>query len=47
MTIYDFELEDNQSHVLSLEKFRGKVIIIVNTATHCGFTPQYKRSLSR
>lgn len=43
MTIYDFELEDNQSHILSLEKFRGKVIIIVNTATHCGFTPQYKQ----
>lgn len=42
MTIYDFELEDNQGKKVSLRDFRGKVLLIVNTATRCGFTPQYK-----
>ncbi len=42
MTLYDFELEDNQGRKVSLGDFRGKVLLIVNTATHCGFTPQYK-----
>lgn len=42
MTIYDFELEDNQRKKVALRDFRGKVLLIVNTATHCGFTPQYK-----
>lgn len=43
MTIYDFELEDNQGKKVSLRDFRGKVLLIVNTATRCGFTPQYIR----
>lgn len=42
MTIYDFELEDNQGNKIPLNDFRGKVMLIINTATHCGFTPQYK-----
>lgn len=42
MSIYDFELEDNQGNKVKLEDLRGKVLLIVNTATRCGFTPQYK-----
>lgn len=42
MSIYDFKLEDNQGRTVALEEFRGKVLLIVNTATHCGFTPQYR-----
>ncbi|SFT37210.1 glutathione peroxidase [Selenomonas sp. GACV-9] len=42
MTFYDFELEDNHGRQISLSEFRGKVLLLVNTATHCGFTPQYK-----
>lgn len=40
--IYDFKLEDNTGNVVSMSEFKDKVIIIVNTATRCGFTPQYK-----
>lgn len=42
MTIYDFEVKDNNGVKVSLADFRGKVLLIVNTATQCGFTPQYK-----
>ena len=42
MTIYDFELEDNQGKKVALRDFSGKALLIVNTATRCGFTPQYK-----
>lgn len=38
MSIYDFKLEDNQGRTVALEEFRGKMLLIVNTATHCGFT---------
>ena len=39
--IYDIIVKDNKGNDLSLEKYRGKVLLIVNTATECGFTPQY------
>jgi glutathione peroxidase len=39
--IYDFELLTGKGETLSLKEYRGKVILIVNTATGCGFTPQY------
>ncbi len=42
MTIYDYSVKNTKNEEVSLEQFRGKVLLIVNTATGCGFTPQYK-----
>ncbi len=42
MSIYDFTVPDTKGGEVSLADYRGKVILIVNTATGCGFTPQYK-----
>ena len=42
MSIYDYTLPKADGTVLSLSDFRGKVVLIVNTATGCGFTPQYE-----
>jgi len=42
MTIYDFSLTDIDGKLVNLEKFKGKPILIVNTASRCGFTPQYE-----
>ncbi len=41
MSIYDFTVKAQDGSEVSLESYRGKVLIIVNTATECGFTPQY------
>ncbi len=41
--IYDYAILDSDGKSVSLGKFRGKVLLIVNTATGCGFTPQYAR----
>lgn len=42
MNIYDYSVPTADGNELSLNDYRGKVIMIVNTATECGFTPQYK-----
>ncbi len=42
MKIYDFSVKTMNNDMLSLEKFRGQVLLVINSATHCGFTPQYK-----
>ena len=40
--VYAFQAKDIKGHDLSLDQFRGKVMLIVNTASQCGFTYQYK-----
>lgn len=41
-TVYDFTVIDNQGKEVSLSQYKGKVLLIVNTATRCGHTPQYE-----
>ncbi len=42
MSIYEHSFNDGKGNPLSMEKYRDKVLLIVNTATGCGFTPQYE-----
>ena len=41
-SIYDIKVKDADYKEVSLKQYEGKVLLIVNTATKCGFTPQYK-----
>jgi len=42
MNIYDFKANSIDGEQVSLDKYKGKVVVIVNTASECGFTPQYE-----
>ena len=42
MSIYDYTLKDREGNDVPMSNYKGKVILIVNTATGCGFTPQYE-----
>ena len=40
-SIYDYAVKDQDGKEVKMSEFRGKYLLIVNTATQCGFTPQY------
>ena len=42
MGFYDYSVTDAQGNEVKMEDFKGKVVLVVNTATGCGFTPHYK-----
>ncbi|NBK26476.1 MAG: redoxin domain-containing protein [Spirochaetia bacterium] len=42
MSAYDISVKGKKGEAISLSKYKGKALLIVNTATQCGFTPQYE-----
>ena len=42
MNIFDFKANDYKGNEVELKQFQGQVVLVVNTATRCGFTPQYE-----
>ena len=42
MSVHDFVVKSQKGEDISLSQYKGKVLLIVNTATKCGFTPQYE-----
>lgn len=41
-SVYQFQVSDINGQAIALESYRGQVLLIVNTASRCGFTPQYQ-----
>ncbi len=41
MSIYEFSVKNKHGEEIALSQYEGKVLLIINTATQCGFTPQY------
>lgn len=41
-SLYDFEILDAQKKTVAMKQFQGKLVLVVNVASKCGFTPQYK-----
>lgn len=42
ISIYEYQVQNVEGQTISLERYKGNVLLIVNTATGCGFTPQYE-----
>ncbi len=43
MSLYNFEVRTIAGEAISLERYRGRVVLVVNVASRCGYTPQYKQ----